>query len=330
VYLKMLSGVLIRWRLDRGALGTRYWSDPGSVKNLPQSMFAIVRIANMAYGGTEIVTMTAAESSNPVKSMPLAAICTTIRFLIFYLVPLFLLGLVVPSDNPLLATIGHGAKFSPFTLSAQLAGLGAFAHLYNVLIIVALLSMVNCASYSSTRALNSLAEQGMAPAIFKKMRNGVPVWAVAVCIVTGSLAWVKWAPSGDEIFDWLLSFSSTSVSSIFVTSSLAHIRMRSALRKRAGRDDSELAWRSPLGAVGSWIALIFNLVTWVFAIAAIFLPVGGVYDVKGMIRDSLGLAVLISCYIGWKIRMTYVDKEPFRWFIPLDEIDLDTGKRAKA
>ena len=57
--------------------------------------------AAFAYTGTELTGLAAAETANPRKEIPRASKQVVWRIAIFYIVNLFLVGLIVPANSPL-------------------------------------------------------------------------------------------------------------------------------------------------------------------------------------------------------------------------------------
>ena len=86
-------------------LGAKYWHDPGAFKNGFLGFCGVFTTASFAYSGTELVGLAAAEAENPLRDVPRAAKQVLWRIAIFYVLSLFLLGLVVPSDASKFATM---------------------------------------------------------------------------------------------------------------------------------------------------------------------------------------------------------------------------------
>lgn len=234
----------------RHGTGTMYWQDGNYVKHGFSGFMFIFRTAGMSYGGTELLGMTAAECKNPRKLLPLATKISFFRILLLYILPLALLGLCVSANDPELSITGHGAKVSPFTLAADLAGLQPLATFFNALIVVALISMANASIYASSRALQALCEHGMGPRRGAQVKWGVPVWSLGLSFLFGLLAFTELAPGGEAVFDWLLSVSGACNYYTWTTICVSHIRFRRAW-KIQGRETSELLWCSPFGVAGS-------------------------------------------------------------------------------
>ena len=55
---------------NQGYLGAKYWHDPGAFANGFNGFAGVFVVAAFAFGGTELVGLAAAESENPVKSLP--------------------------------------------------------------------------------------------------------------------------------------------------------------------------------------------------------------------------------------------------------------------
>lgn len=66
--------------------------------------------------------------------------------MIFYILTIFMVGLVVPSNNPDLLSKG-GAHASPFVLAAQLAGIKAVPSIINAVVITSAWSSGNSCMY---------------------------------------------------------------------------------------------------------------------------------------------------------------------------------------
>ncbi|KAJ3579045.1 hypothetical protein NPX13_g1522 [Xylaria arbuscula] len=149
---------------DRGYLGAKYWHDPGAFQNGFNGFAGVFVVAAFSFGGTEMVGLAAAESANPRKAIPLAAKQVFFRILFFYVVNLFILGLILPSTDPRLENAtGSNSRFSPFVLAIQDAGIQVLPSIFNAVITISVVSVANSCTYASTRTMQALAERGMAP-----------------------------------------------------------------------------------------------------------------------------------------------------------------------
>nr|OQO18997.1 hypothetical protein B0A51_12530 [Rachicladosporium sp. CCFEE 5018] len=149
---------------DRGYIGARYWHDPGAFRNGFKGFCSVFVTASFAFGGTELTGLAAAEATNPMRSIPMATKQVFWRISLFYVVGLFLVGLVVPSDNPgLLHASGAATAYSPFVIAINLAGIRALPSIFNVVILLAVLSVANSCTYASTRTMQALGQTNMGP-----------------------------------------------------------------------------------------------------------------------------------------------------------------------
>lgn len=109
------------------------------------------------------------------------------------MVSLTLVGLNVSFRNPALlnASSDADATASPFVISIRNAGIDVLPSVFNVVILLAVLSVGNSAIYGSSRTIAALAEQGQAPRILGYIdRSGRPIVAILFSSVWGLLAFV--------------------------------------------------------------------------------------------------------------------------------------------
>jgi yeast amino acid transporter len=179
--------------------------------------------AAFAFAGTELVGLAAAECENPRKTLPRATKQVFWRITIFYILALFLVGLIVPYDNPQLINGASSVdvKASPFVVAIQNAGINVLPSIMNVVILISVLSVGNSSTYGSTRTISALAEIGQAPKIFAYIdKKGRPTFALFLALLFSGLAYINIAPSvGTQVFNWLLALSG--LSSFFTWSSLS-------------------------------------------------------------------------------------------------------------
>ena len=290
----------------------------------------------MSYGGTELLAMTVRETKDPRRAMPIATYFVFARILLFYVVTLFLLGMVVPADHPELAQDGHGASYSPFALAAKLANLKGFGDFYNGAILCALLSMANMAVYSTSRALQAIAHEGMAPRFLERInQRGIPTYALAVTLGFGLSAFFNCLDGGERMFDWLLNICAHFDFYIWIAINASFIRFRAALKQRA-RSTDELLWRNPFGAVGSYVAIGIAVVALASNPVALALPLENARELTKaelaakVVRENVGIVVP---WIIWGGATLYhalrKDGKKFRFFTPLEELDIDKGRLKK-
>lgn len=310
---------------NRGYIGARYWHNPGATRNGFKGFCAVFVNASFAFGGTELVGLAAAEASNPRKTIPKATKQVFWRITLFYVISLFILGLIVPSNNAdLSSATGANTKFSPFVLSFRLAGIKVLPSIFNAIITMSVISVANSCTFGSTRTIQALCSRGMGPkwgaAIDKK---GRPYIALIVALGFGLLAYINEANDGNTIFTWLLSISG--LSNFFTWGSIcyAHIRFRKAWYMN-GRTTDDLPFAAMFGVIGSWIGLFLNIMCLVAQFYVALFPIGGTPTggVQNFFESYLAVPVVLLFFVGYKIY-----ERKWRLGVDLHAIDVDAGRR---
>ena len=93
------------------------------------------------------------------------------RILIFYIVNLFLIGLIVPANTDLYSS-GESSRHSPFVIAIQLAGIKVLPSIFNAVILIAVMSVANSCTFGSTRTIQALAANGMLCTLIFSEHNG--------------------------------------------------------------------------------------------------------------------------------------------------------------
>ncbi|KAF4439350.1 putative amino acid transport protein GAP1 [Fusarium austroafricanum] len=328
----LLLGVIIdiAGEPDGTYIGFTRWQNPGAFHNGFKGFASVLVTATFAFGGTEMVGLAAAETSNPKKSLPAAVKQVFWRINIFYILSILLIGLLVSYDDPHLlgAKYVSDASASPFVIAVEMSGSEVLPDIMNAVILISLISVGNTAVYASSRTLAALAEQSFAPRMFAYIdRTGRPLVAIICCGSLGLLAFTANIKTHNEIFNWFLAISG--LSTLFTWSSICvcHIRFRRAWRL-AGYDLSQLAFRSQVGIWGSYVALtaygiVLILQFWV-AISPIQpageTPLSTAGRVKNFFLQVMAVPIIFLFYFAHKIwARTKVVRER--------DIDINTGRR---
>lgn len=150
------------------------WSHGGWFPNGWFGFLACFTVVVFAFGGIEIIGLTAAEAQDADKNIPKAINAIPFRILLFYVMTLAVLMSLYPWNE-------IGLSGSPFTLIFESLGINYAAHILNVVIITAAISAINSDFYGSGRMMHGLAEEGHALKYLRHVApNGVPVAAIAV------------------------------------------------------------------------------------------------------------------------------------------------------
>ena len=245
----------------RGYIGAHYWHDPGAFANGFKGFCSVFVTAAFAFGGTELVGLAAAEAANPRKTIPTATKQVFWRITFFYVVSLFIIGLIVPyNDNRLLNASGANTKASPFVIAITNANIKGLPSVFNAVITISVLSVANSCTFGSTRTMQALAANGMGPKFLSYIdKKGRPITCIVVQLLFGLLAFINEASAGNTVFNWLLALSGLSNFFVWGSICLSHIRFRAGW-KAHGHTLDELPYQASFGVIGSYIGLFLNII----------------------------------------------------------------------
>nr|WP_255951901.1 amino acid permease [Streptomyces sp. ODS25] len=125
-----------------------------------------------AFGGLEVVTIAAAESDDPARSVSRAVRSAVVRIVFFYVGSMLVIVTVLPWT-------AQQAGISPYVTVLDSIGVPSAAQIMNIVVFVALLSALNANLYGSSRMIFSLAQRGEAPKGLLKVSGGLPVPGLA-------------------------------------------------------------------------------------------------------------------------------------------------------
>lgn len=242
--------------------GDRYWHDENTFKNGFKGFCSVFVTAAFSFSGTELVGLAAAETRNPVKSLPGAIKQVFWRITLFYILGLFFVGLLIDSTDPGLISESDysDAKASPFVLVAKYAGLKGFDHFMNVVILVSVVSIGVSGVFGGSRTLTALAQQGYAPKWFTYIdKSGRPLPSVLAICICGALGYINIDANGVTVFNWLIALSGLAALFTWGSICLAHIRFRKAWAYH-GHSVDEIPFQAVGGVYGSWCGLTLNVI----------------------------------------------------------------------
>lgn len=155
------------------------------------------------FQGVEIIGLTAGEAKDPSKTIPSAVRSVTIRVIVLFMVPVFLLVVIFPWQN---AAVEGG---SVFAAALNHYGLNWAAGLFSFVVLTAAVSCANSGLYSTVRVTWAMAREGMAPKSLGKLNKHAVPGNAAFFVIAG--VWVFLAGSyffaASEVFIALLSIS---------------------------------------------------------------------------------------------------------------------------
>ena len=109
----------------------------------------------------------AGEAKNPRRNLPKAIKRVYVRILLFYILGTFIIGLLVPSNDPDL-NLNSTAAGSPFVIAIKNAGIKGLPSVINAALLTSAWSAASSDLYTSSRAIYGLALAGNAPRIFTR------------------------------------------------------------------------------------------------------------------------------------------------------------------
>ncbi|SCV73725.1 BQ2448_6155 [Microbotryum intermedium] len=333
--LTIVGLIILGIILDAGGvtgdpIGFRYWRNPGvfvqylgieGAKGRFLGFWAVLIQAAFSYIGTEIVAITAGEARNPKKTLPKAIRRVYVRILLFYILGVFVIGLLVASNDPRLNLRSHNAASSPFVIAINNAGIPALPSIINACLLTSAWSAASSDLYVSSRALYGLALNGNAPRFLRKVnRWGLPWICVVIGILFSFLSFMSiGSSSAGEVFGWFANM--TSVCGLLTWSGICwtYIRFNKAM-KAQGISRDTLVYKAPLQPFFAYYALIFSSIILFFNGWEVFVHIDGHFDRATFITSYFPIFFFPVLYFGYR----YTKGGPL---VPYGESDLISGSR---
>ncbi|WLF78653.1 amino acid transporter [Lodderomyces elongisporus] len=284
----------------QGFIGGRYYHDPGAFTSF-KGLASVFVTGAFSLGGSEFISLSASETKNPRHSIRAASKLVYVKVVILFLGSLTFVGLLVPYNSDRLMGSGDAATHaSPYVLAAELHGVKVLPHIINAVILISVTSVATAAMYSSPRLMQSLAEQGLAPKWMNYIdKRGRPLTALIVTVISSLFAFIAAYDKEETVFTWLLSISGISFVLCWLFICVCHVRFRQAL-KYNGIPLSSLAYRSPTGVWGSYVAILINSLILIAQFWTSLFPAGDA-DANNFFENYLGAPVFLLCYIVHKV-----------------------------
>jgi len=264
------------------------------------AVLGVCMAAGFSFQGTELVGIAAGESENPRKNVPRAIRTVFWRILLFYILAIFVVGMLIPYHTDTLASDSVAA--SPFTIVFEKAGLSFAASVMNAVILSSVLSAGNSGMYASTRMLWVLAKEGKAPKMFAKLNSrGIPVYSLLATAALGMLAFLASFFGDGQVYIWLLNASGMSGFIAWLGIAISHYRFRRAYVAQ-GRDLAELPYRSLWFPFGPILAGI--MCTIVILGQSISAFSDGEVDWQFLFASYVGIPLFLALWLGhkWKFK----------------------------
>ncbi|KAI5954561.1 LYP1 [Candida jiufengensis] len=183
----------------------------------------------------ESIALCSGEIQNIHKTLPTTVKYVISRLVIFYILTLFLLTIMVPSDDSKLTGDSRNIFASPFLIGLINCGLNmssVILSIFNFIILMSIISAANSNIYFGSRCLISMVEKNMFWETFGKTNKyGIPYYAVLLTSILGLIpSLLSSHKSFDLIFKVLINLSATSGLLMWLFISISYIRFREVLK----------------------------------------------------------------------------------------------------
>ncbi|PVZ12309.1 MULTISPECIES: amino acid permease [unclassified Pseudomonas] len=248
----ILGGLwIMAFGLGQAQTGTgvvNLWENGGFFANGASGLIASLAVVVFAFGGIEIIGVTASEAKDPERTLPRAINAVPLRILLFYVLTLLVLMAIFPWPQ-------IGSQGSPFVLIFDKLGVTSAAAILNVVVITAALSAINSDVFGAGRMLYSLALKGHAPRAFAQVsRNGVPWLTVLVMAVALGVGVVLNYLIPKNAFELIAALATFATVWVWLMILLSQFILR---RRMNAQDVAALKFAVPLWPVAPALAIAF-------------------------------------------------------------------------
>lgn len=279
ILILIITGLVIDLGGVKGypRLGFHYWRDPGPFAEYLVGggigkfvgYWAALSSVVYSYSGIQNIAILAGETKNSRYAIYHGARQAFIRVIILYLLAVFVLTLIVPYNDKLIATSTGTAKSSPYVIAIERAGIKVLPSFINAIVLTSAWSAGNIAIIEGSRNLFSLATKGQAPKIFLKTnKRGIPWVGITLISSFLPLAYMSISSTSATVFSWFQELVSSNTLLRWILISCNHIYMTRAL-KAQGYSRHDLPYSSWFGPYAAWFSLVMSV---------IFLFTGGFYN----------------------------------------------------
>lgn len=249
----------------------------GFMPNGIGGVIASFAVVMFAFGGIEVIGITASEAKNPEVTIPKAINAVPVRILLFYVLTLFVLMCIYPWNQ-------IGQNGSPFVQIFDSLGISAAANILNVVVITAAISAINSDIFGAGRMMYGMAHEGQAPKSFTKLtKNGVPWMTVLVMVLVLFIGVVLNYLIPEDVFLVIASIATFATIWVWFMILLAQFAMR---RKMTPEQVQQLKFPVPMWPVAPILAIAFMV--FIFGVLGYF--------------ESTRIALYVG--IGWLLLLT--------------------------
>ncbi|MFJ4353915.1 amino acid permease [Pseudomonas sp. NPDC089428] len=238
--------VLGVWPLAEVSGLSKLTSNGGFMPNGWGAVLGGVLITIFSFFGAEVVTIAAAETTNPQEKIRRATKLVVYRIAVFYLVSIFLVIALVAWDDPRLVEVGS------FQRVLEVLHVPAAKVIVDLVVLVAVTSCMNSGLYTASRMLYSLGSRGEALPITRYVsRNGAPTVAVLLSTLAGFAGCLLNYLFPGKVFSFLLSTTGAMALLVYLVIAVSQLRMRA----RAERNGVQLSFKMWLFPWLTWVVI---------------------------------------------------------------------------
>jgi histidine transporter len=259
------------------------WAHGGFMPNGIGGLIASFAVVMFAFGGIEIIGITAGEAKDPQRVIPKAINAVPLRILLFYVLTLFVLMALYPWPQ-------IGSQGSPFVQIFSNLGIGSAATILNIVVISAAVSAINSDIFGAGRMMYGLAQQGQAPKGFAQLsKQGVPWMTVVVmgAALLGGVVLNYLIP--ENVFLVIASIATFATVWVWLMILFTQVAMRRSMTKE---QVAELKFPVPFWPYAPAAAIVFML--FVFGVLGYFPDTQA-----ALLVGAVWIVLLVVAYLLW-------------------------------
>ncbi|KDD69840.1 permease [Pseudomonas mandelii PD30] len=259
------------------------WSHGGFMPNGVGGLIASFAVVMFAFGGIEIIGVTAGEAKDPQRVLPRAINAVPLRILLFYVLTMFVLMSIFPWQQ-------IGSQGSPFVQIFDNLGISSAATILNIVVISAAVSAINSDIFGAGRMMYGLAQQGHAPKGFARLsRNGVPWMTVVVMSVALLLGVLLNYLIPENVFLLIASIATFATVWVWLMILFTQVAMR---RSMSAEQVAQLKFPVPFWPYAPMAAIAFML--FIFGVLGYFPDTQA-----ALIVGVVWIVLLVLAYLTW-------------------------------
>ncbi|MFJ5156184.1 amino acid permease [Streptomyces sp. NPDC088353] len=259
------------------------WSNGGFFAHGVHGVIMSLAVVMFAFGGTEIIGVTAGEAQDPERTIPSAVNTIPLRIVLFYVLTIA----VIMSLNPWQNVDSSG---SPFVQIFAGLGIKSAATVLNLVVITAALSAINSDIFAAGRIMYGMAERGQAPTALRRVsRNGAPWLTVVIMMGALLLGVLLNYLMPENVFVIIASIATFATVWVWLMILVAQVAAR---RRMSPQEQAALKYPAPFWPYG-------QIITIAFMIGVLGLLAFSDSTRVALVVGAVWLALLSGVYVLW-------------------------------